>query len=167
MLFGKWRRNRVWGLASFTAPKRAYMARDLQHWASHWQVPFHWPSRFPMRTVAPLRLALAAAADAGNAAAVAFVHATFAAYWVEDRDIADLDVVRAIGRAVGLAPATIERALAPDPALKQALIDSTEEAITAGVVGVPTFAVGKHQFWGQDRLDLVARVLDGWSPPTP
>ena len=23
---------------------------------------------------------------------------------------------------------------------------------------------GKHLFWGQDRLDLVARTLAGWSP---
>ena len=152
-------------LDSFTAPKRAYMARDIQHWAGHWNVPFRWPSRFPMRTVAPLRLALAAAEDAGDAVAVKLVHATFAAYWVDDRDIGDVEVVRALGVAAGLSAATIDRALLPDPKIKQALIDSTESAVNAGVVGVPTFIVGKQQFWGQDRLDLVARVLDGWSPP--
>jgi hypothetical protein len=33
---------------------------------------------------------------------------------------------------------------------------------------VPTFVVdGAHLFWGQDRLDLVARALEGraWTPP--
>lgn len=153
-------------LDDFPAPKRLYMTRDIQHWASHWQVPFRWPSRFPMRTVAPLRLALAAAEDAGDAAAIAFVHAAFAAYWVDDRDLGDVEVVRAIGSAVGLSAATIDRALQPDPKIKQALIDATEAAIVAGVVGVPSFTVGKQLFWGQDRLDLVARALDGWNPPS-
>lgn len=153
-------------IEGFTTPKRAYVGRDLQHWASHWKVPFVWPSRFPMRTVAPLRLALAAAEDAGDDAAARLVHALFAAYWVEDRDLADAGVLRAIGAGVGLQSATIDRALAPDPKIKQALIDSTDEAIAAGVVGVPSFVVGGHLFWGQDRLDLVARVLDGWNPPT-
>jgi 2-hydroxychromene-2-carboxylate isomerase len=152
-------------LTSFSAPKRTYMARDIQHWAGHWQVPFAWPSRFPMRTVVPLRLALAAAKDAGDAVAIQLARALFAAYWIDDRDIADVSVVRAIGAAVGLSPATIDSALEADPKIKQALIDSTEEAIVTGVVGVPTFVVGAHQFWGQDRLDLVARVLEGWSPP--
>ena len=153
-------------LDSAPAPKRLYMTRDLQHWASHWQVPFRWPSRFPMRTVAPLRLALAAAEDAGDVATIAFVHATFAAYWVDDRDISDVAVVRALGESVGLSAATIDRALTPVPAIKQALIDSTERAVNAGVVGVPSFVVGNHLFWGQDRLELVARTLDGWNPPT-
>lgn len=148
------------------APKRAYLVRDLQHWAGHWRVPFRWPSRFPMRTVVPLRVALAAAEDAGDAAAIAFVHATFAAYWGEDRDIGDPAVVRALGAAVGLSAATIDRGLSPDPAIKQALIDSTEGAVNAGVIGVPSFLVGPHLFWGQDRLELVARTLDGWDPPT-
>ncbi|HWE29085.1 MAG TPA: DsbA family protein, partial [Polyangia bacterium] len=94
-------------LDDFPAAKRAYMLRDLMHWAAHWGEPFRWPSRFPMRTVAPLRLALAAAEDAGDAAMIAFVHATFAAYWVDDRDISDVAVVRALGESVGLATATI------------------------------------------------------------
>jgi 2-hydroxychromene-2-carboxylate isomerase len=33
------------------------------------------------------------------------------------------------------------------------------------VFGVPTFVVNHtHLFWGQDRLDLVARALAGWVP---
>ena len=53
-----------------------------------------------------------------------------------------------------------------EPAIKAQLADHTAAARTAGVFGVPTYIVdGTHLFWGQDRLDLVARALAGWSPP--
>ena len=63
-------------LDDFPAAKRSYMLRDLMHWAAHWRVQLRWPSRFPMRTVAPLRLALAVEAAGGDIAAVS--HALFA-----------------------------------------------------------------------------------------
>jgi 2-hydroxychromene-2-carboxylate isomerase len=52
-----------------------------------------------------------------------------------------------------------------EPAIKQALIDATTAARTAGVFGVPSFVVGGATLiWGQDRLDLVAKALGGWIP---
>ncbi|MEI6546963.1 MAG: DsbA family protein, partial [Burkholderiales bacterium] len=36
----------------------------------------------------------------------------------------------------------------------------TEEAIAAQVFGVPWYAVDGEPFWGQDRLDFVARALE-------
>ncbi|HEX8951909.1 MAG TPA: 2-hydroxychromene-2-carboxylate isomerase [Polyangia bacterium] len=140
-------------LEQFPAAKRAYMLRDLLHWASHWGVPFRWPSRFPMRTVAPLRLALAVEAAGGEIATLS--QRLFAAYWVEDRDLADPAVLRDFGDL-----SAIEA-----PAIKDALRRNTDEAIAAGVCGVPSFLVREHLFWGQDRLALVARALAGWDPP--
>jgi 2-hydroxychromene-2-carboxylate isomerase len=142
------------------AAKRAYYVRDIMHWASHWGVPVSWPSRFPMRTVAPLRLALAAGERLPAA-----TRAIFDAYWVRDRDIADRQVLAAIAGELALPPEVLDRALAPDPAVKQALVDNTAEAERTGVFGVPSFLVRGHLFWGQDRLDLVSRVLAGWEPP--
>jgi 2-hydroxychromene-2-carboxylate isomerase len=134
----------------FPAAKKSYYLRDLLHWAAHWGVPFRWPSRFPMRTVAPLRLALAAG---DQIAAVS--HALFRAYWVDDRDISDAAVLAEFG----------ELARTEDPAIKAALRKSTDEAIAAGVCGVPSFVARGHLFWGQDRLELVSRTLAGWDPP--
>ncbi|MCU1279617.1 MAG: 2-hydroxychromene-2-carboxylate isomerase, partial [bacterium] len=119
-------------LAEFPAPKRAYVARDLAHWASHWQVPLQWPSRFPMRTVAPLRLALATEAAGGDIAAVSL--RLFRAYWVEDRDISDPAVLREFGDLSAI----------ESPAIKDALRAATDEAVAAGVCGVPSFVARGH-----------------------
>lgn len=140
-------------LNDFPGAKRAYMLRDLMHWASHWGVKLRWPSRFPMRTVAPLRLALAVEAAGGDIAELS--RRLFSAYWVEDRDIADPAVLRELGPLDAI----------ETPAIKDALRKSTDEAIAAGVCGVPSFRVREHLFWGQDRLPLVARTLAGWDPP--
>ena len=137
-------------LDDFPAAKRSYMLRDLMHWAAHWAVKFRWPTIFPMRTVAPLRLALAA----GDGIA-AISHALFRAYWVENRDLSDPSVLREFG----------DLAAIETPAIKELLRKNTDEAIAAGVCGVPSFKVREHLFWGQDRLDLVSRTLGGWDPP--
>jgi len=42
---------------------------------------------------------------------------------------------------------------------KDALKAVTEEAISRGVFGAPTFFVGSEMFWGQDRLDWVHEAL--------
>jgi 2-hydroxychromene-2-carboxylate isomerase len=141
-------------LNEFPAAKRAYMLRDLMHWASHWGVKFRWPTRFPMRTVAALRMVHAAEAAGGDVAAL--THALFRAYWVEDRDLADPAVLAAIGDTSGIEA----------PSIKNALRAATDEAIAAGVCGVPSFVARGHLFWGQDRLELVSRTLGGWDPPS-
>jgi len=136
--------------------KRRYLAQDIRDWAGYWNVPLAWPTRFPMRTVLPLRLALAV----GEARRPELSHAIFRAYWAEDRDISDPAVLATLcDDADALARAQ------SDPAIKQALIASTSEAERIGLCGAPSFVVRGHLFWGQDRLDLVDRVLGGWEPP--
>ena len=43
--------------------------------------------------------------------------------------------------------------------------DLTDEALKQGVFGVPTFIVDGELFWGHDRMDLLARHLNGSVPP--
>lgn len=49
--------------------------------------------------------------------------------------------------------------LAAQPHVKEALKEHTQEAVERGVFGAPTFFVGEHMFWGQDRLDFVLEAL--------
>lgn len=138
-------------LAASEAKQRHYLL-DMRRWADWYGVPFQFPATFPIRSLLPLRTFLA------HPAPVPFAHAVFRAAWGEGRDITDPDVLRACG-----AP---DDALAAAPDRKQALADSTAEAVAAGVFGAPTCIVdGRWLFWGQDRLDMVEKCLNGWVPP--
>lgn len=141
-------------LSTFPPSKTKWVATDMQRWADYWNVPYKWPTRFPMRTILPLRVALAIDDESASRA---FVLRTFAAYWAEDRDISSEDTVRGLLQDVGQDPAVIERTQAPE--IKQALIDNTNGAAAAGLFGAPTFTVGDQMVWGQDRLGFVERYL--------
>ena len=138
--------------------KRRYVLTDMHRWAEHRGVPFQYPSRFPLRTVQPLRMTHAAPAGGR----LALVGALMNAFWVEDRDPDDDGTLRAIARDAGIDPAIVDAAR-QEPA-KAALRATTDEAVARGVPGAPTFFVGDLSFWGQDRLELVERALDGWRP---
>lgn len=141
-------------LLAFSEAKRTYMLKDITRWAAHWNVPFRFPSRFPMNTVKALRVYLALP----EARRAAFRAATFRAFWADDRDIADDAVLREL---VGEGADEV-LARTQDPAIKQALFAATERAVKAGVFGAPTWVVDeKELFWGQDRIPLVERALVG------
>ncbi len=53
---------------------------------------------------------------------------------------------------------------AADPNWKQGLMDATQQAVDHGVFGAPTFRVNGNLIWGQDRIALLERVLQGWAP---
>ncbi len=46
------------------------------------------------------------------------------------------------------------------PACQHLLNRHTDSAIEAGVFGVPSYVLEDEIFWGQDRLDLLARALE-------
>ncbi|MBZ5714617.1 2-hydroxychromene-2-carboxylate isomerase [Nannocystis pusilla] len=138
--------------------KRRHTMLDLDRQAARAGVPFKFPARFPVRTVLPLRVTLAAGSPP------ALVRALATALWAEDRDISDPAVVAAIADAVGLDGAGLVAAT-ETPEIKQALVTSTAAAEAAGVFGVPTFVVtterGPQLYWGADRLALAAAAAGG------
>ena len=140
--------------------KRAYTSRDLAHQARELGARYNFPSRFPMRSVLALRVTLAAKAHE-SAEGRRLVHAFFQAYWADDRDIADPEVVAAICDEQGFDGAALVAAAGDKPA-KDALFAETNAAVEAGVFGAPTFVVDKPEgaelFWGVDRIDYALRA---------
>jgi 2-hydroxychromene-2-carboxylate isomerase len=135
--------------------KRDHTFKDLKRWADYFDVPFKFPSRFPMLTIKALRVYLALPEDARRG----FRERTYRAYWAEDRDIADDATLRDTMR--------LEKAAADEifariqtPEIKQALIEATKEAVKRGVFGAPTWFIdGGDPIWGQDRIPIVERAL--------
>jgi 2-hydroxychromene-2-carboxylate isomerase len=144
-------------LFTWSEAKRRYTMLDMQRHADLYGVPFRWPSHFPLLTVAPLRLALAAGPDIARLS-----RGVFHAFWAEDRDISKPEELTAVCTSLGLPAELVGRT--QDPAIKEALKRSTEEARDRGLCGAPSFVVGSEVFWGQDRLHFVERALRGQAP---
>jgi 2-hydroxychromene-2-carboxylate isomerase len=145
--------------------KQRFMNDDMHRWAQRRGVPLRFPSRFPMNTVTALRMTL----QVPDAARTPLVHALFRALWVDDRDLADPAELSAIASSVGLDGEALVRGAAQAD-VKESLRRATEQAEALGVCGAPCFLVQTATnregtlFWGQDRLELVERALDGWRP---
>jgi 2-hydroxychromene-2-carboxylate isomerase len=130
-------------------PKRTWTYRSCIWLAKQQAVPFQMPAAHPFNPLPYLRLAIAA----GSSAVV--VSGIFRALWTTGVDPADPDVVATLAESLGVATEKLG-----DASVKDALRDNTERAISAGVFGVPSFAVATHVFWGSDSVDFAAACLE-------
>jgi 2-hydroxychromene-2-carboxylate isomerase len=141
------------------APQRqAYRLVELERWSGYLAVPLNpHPAHFPVPADLASRWILAAL-EQGVDEALAFAGSLGRAVWAEERNIADVDTLAAIGHAHGLdVEALDERANAADIATRYGVL--TQEAIDRGVFGAPTYVYAGELFWGQDRLDFLDRAL--------
>jgi len=129
-------------------PRARYLFTDLQRWAAFYGVPFAMNPSFPPNSLQAMRALTALPPEQLPAAA----HALFHAYWVHGRQF-DPEVIAAAAGEEALARTS-------DPAVKQALIAATQEAVDRGAFGAPTFFVDHDQmFFGNDRLPFVEQAL--------
>jgi predicted DsbA family dithiol-disulfide isomerase len=77
----------------------------------------------------------------------------------ELRDISDPAELRACARAAGVSQALVDRALA-DPALRDRVFAEQQEALDAGVQGIPALVVpGYAPVTGAIPLDVLRRAF--------
>ena len=137
--------------------KGRWMMADMQRCAARFGIPFRMPPTFPVNTLAMMRVAVGMQmrrpADLER-----YMTAIFEAMFGRGLDMADPAVVAGVLVAAGFDMAEFE-ALASDPAVKQALMAATDEAVQRGMFGAPAMFVGDEMHFGQDRLDFVAEAL--------
>jgi 2-hydroxychromene-2-carboxylate isomerase len=75
--------------------------------------------------------------------------------FLEGADLGETAAVLEAGTRAGLDPAWLEEMLG-DRGVKDELRSATDAALSLGVIGVPTVAVGRELFWGDDRLEAAA-----------
>lgn len=141
--------------------RMAYRAQEMPRWAKKLGMPLnvkpaHWPTN-----AAPSSYALIAAQKAGGGNMGALVQGILRACWVEEKDIAQDDVIRACLAAAGFDPSLADSGLLAGAETYSANLD---EAVKRGVFGSPFYiADGDQRFWGQDRLADLDDHLSGIS----
>jgi 2-hydroxychromene-2-carboxylate isomerase len=145
-------------LAERPRQRQAYRLMELRRWRDHLGVPLNLqPKHFPVDEALAARIVIAHGQQGGDIAGLS--QAMLTAVWSQERNLADRDTLLEIARehrADGLALLVA----ADDQAVHGEYRANTDAAIEQGVFGVPTFVIGDELFWGQDRLEFVARALD-------
>jgi 2-hydroxychromene-2-carboxylate isomerase len=145
-----------------TPARVAWFRQDIRDWAAEQGMPLRYHPHYPLRNSRALRACLYAA-DQGLAEG--FVNRVLRAYWAEEGDITDLELLGRWGAEQGLDAAGVIAA-AQSEAMKQRLDANTAEAISRGVFGVPTVDTGAKLYFGNDRLELLDRHLSRGQAPS-
>ncbi len=137
--------------------KGKYIFDDFNRYAKRYGVPFNSNPHFPINTLLLMRGA-AGMLEQQPEQFSAYCSAVFQAIWIDALNMNDPAIVGAALHKAGFDPQKL-MAIANDQATKDALKAATTDAVTRGVFGAPTFFVGNHMYWGQDRIDFVKEAL--------
>lgn len=136
------------------APQRqAYRLVELKRFSNYLGVPLNLkPKFFPVSTDDVAKLIVTIDLNQGTDAALNITQAVLTAVWVDELNIADMNILEGLLKKCGLAASLIEKTYSQ--AAQEAY---TQQAIDAGVFGAPSYVVDGEIFWGQDRLDFLER----------
>lgn len=109
---------------------------------------FVMPAAHPFNPIAWLRLIVAAGGTRDA------VDAVFTALWTTGADPADQRLLNDTADQLGVEPESLAA-----QTIKDALRKSTDDAIAAGVFGVPTLRLYGELFWGDDAMDFAFACL--------
>lgn len=137
--------------------KGRYMLRDLARFAERYAVPMRFNPHFPINTLTLMRLLVAVQLHQPERFDDA-LQALFQAIWVDGLNMGDPAKVAEVLEAAGFDAQTLQTQIA-EPAVKDTLKVSTEEAVKRGVFGAPTCFVNGEMFFGQDRLEFIREAL--------
>lgn len=128
--------------------KRLWTYRSCVWLAKKYGVPFRFPALHPFNSLHHLRLCLAAG---GTKEAVSTI---FDDVWTTGADAADPARFRALCQKLNVQESDLGKA-----EVKEALKRNGDDAIAAGVFGVPSFVVDGEVFWGADSLEFLEAFL--------
>ncbi|MBF0659289.1 2-hydroxychromene-2-carboxylate isomerase [Psychrobacter sp. NG25] len=135
--------------------KGAYMLTDLKRFSNIYEVPFNFNPFFPLNTMHLMR---GITAYLGEPEFPSCLTAIFNALWAEKLNMESSEVVAEALVRAGI-DATDFMTRISDIEIKERLKATTEEAVSRGVFGAPSFFVNDEMFFGQDRLNFVEDAL--------
>ena len=137
--------------------KGRYVFIDMKRFADAYGVPLVMNPHFPIITTTLMRAATALQGQSDEAFQ-RYMDAIYRAIWVEALNMNDPSVVGEVLTRAGFDPAAV-LAMANEQVTKDKLKAVTMTAVERGVFGAPTFFIGEHMYWGQDRIEQVIQAL--------
>ncbi len=139
--------------------RQRFRMNELKRWAAYLDVPMNFePAYFPVNQALAAQMVFAAGGASGNSDAAKFSDAVLSACWAEEKDISDESTLLDIANKCGLDGADLI-AKARQDEFAAMLQSTTEEAHNKDVFGSPTYVINGELFWGQDRIEFLARYL--------
>jgi 2-hydroxychromene-2-carboxylate isomerase len=117
--------------------------------ARHGLGPIRWPEPWPTSDLAVARAMVWAE---GKGRLEPYALEAMRLCFLEGADLGELDAVLEAATRAGLDPAELGGAIGSDE-VKRRLRAVTDQALEAGVFGVPTIAIGEELYWGDDTLE--------------
>lgn len=128
--------------------KRLWTYRWCEWWAKKLGIPFRFPALHPFNSLHHLRLCVAAGTTD------AAIRAIFEDIWTSGADASDPARFSSLLSRLGVASEELG-----SQEVKDALKRNGEDAIAAGVFGVPSFVADGEVFWGADSIDFLTAFL--------
>jgi 2-hydroxychromene-2-carboxylate isomerase len=128
--------------------KREFTYRHVLWQAREAGVPLRFPPKHPFNPLPALRLCIAAGASPAS------IDAIFDWIWARGNAADTTESLESVRESLGLPPGVTDSS-----EVKAMLRTCTEIALTAGVFGVPTLALGNSLFWGNDAHAFAVAAL--------
>lgn len=130
------------------APKRLWTFEHCTWLAHKHGIPMSMPTHHPFNPLPLLRLCIALGSTREAAQRL------FRFVWRDGHVPTDTEAWQALLRELKATPEMLDA-----PAVKQQLRENGEQAIAAGVFGVPSAVVDNRVFWGLDGIDMLIAWL--------
>ena len=140
--------------------KQQYSNKDMKDWSDIRGIEINWPLIFPVNSVRAMRGAFYAI---DKEKISEYNSKVFFAYWKEGKDISKKEVLIEIILSLGFSTEAFFNFIELD-STKELLKTSTQELVDRGGFGSPTIFLNKtNMFFGNDRLDLLEKILKNYS----
>jgi len=133
---------------AFIPAKAKFMIRDCKMCAEKLNIKFKFNSFFPISSLNLMRGVLIAEKINKKKE---YIDIFFDAYWKNDLNLNDEDLIYKLFRKIGLNEIKFENEI------KDELKNKTQEAFEKGIFGAPSFIVNNKIFFGQDRVEFVLK----------
>ena len=136
--------------------KGKWMNGDLKMHAEDYNIEFNLSSFFPINSLNLMRGAIAAQKmDIFEK----YTNAIFTGIWIKGLNLGDLEVLKNYLEKSGIETDELFN-LCQDQEVKNQLISNTQEAVSKGIFGAPSFIIDDKLIFGQDRLHFVKKIMN-------